>query len=49
MVELVDFDPAARDPAVPRRLNPAYDTGDHPHMNPAGYGALAWAVAVRVR
>jgi lysophospholipase L1-like esterase len=45
--EIVDFDVAARDPAVPRQLNPAYDTGDHLHLNPAGYGALAAAVPLR--
>ncbi|MFI5892383.1 SGNH/GDSL hydrolase family protein [Actinoplanes sp. NPDC051513] len=45
--EIVDFDVAARDPAVPRQLNPAYDTGDHLHLNPTGYGALAAAVPLR--
>ena len=37
-------DRAARDPADPRALNPAYDTGDHLHLNPTGYAALAAAV-----
>ena len=41
---VVDFDTAARDPAQPRRLLPAYDVGDHLHMNPTGYHALAGAV-----
>jgi lysophospholipase L1-like esterase len=41
------FDAAVRDPAAPRNLNPAYDTGDHLHMNPAGYAALAAAVPER--
>ncbi len=41
---VVDFDVAARDPAQPRRLAPAYDVGDHLHLNPAGYRALAEAV-----
>jgi lysophospholipase L1-like esterase len=45
--EMVDFDVAARDPAVPRQLNPAYDVGDHLHFNPTGYGALAAAVPLR--
>jgi lysophospholipase L1-like esterase len=45
--ELADFDIAARDPANPRRLNPAYDVGDHLHLNPTGYGALAAAVPLR--
>ncbi|GAA1773064.1 SGNH/GDSL hydrolase family protein [Luedemannella helvata] len=39
-----DFDAAVRDPADPRRLLPAYDEGDHLHINPAGYGAIAAAV-----
>ncbi|GAA0582170.1 SGNH/GDSL hydrolase family protein [Paractinoplanes ferrugineus] len=45
--EIVDFDVAARDPAAPRRLNPAYDIGDHLHFNPTGYAALAAAVPLR--
>ena len=45
---VIDFDAAARDRAAPRRLNPAYDTGDHLHMNPAGYGALARAVPLKL-
>ena len=44
---VLDFDAAVRDAAVPRRLAPAYDTGDHLHLNPAGYGALAAAVPER--
>ncbi|GIF22622.1 lysophospholipase L1-like esterase [Actinoplanes tereljensis] len=38
---------AARDPATPRQLNPAYDSGDHLHFNPTGYAALAAAVPLR--
>jgi lysophospholipase L1-like esterase len=41
---VVDFDAVARDPAQPRRLRPEFDVGDHLHMNPAGYRALAGAV-----
>jgi lysophospholipase L1-like esterase len=41
---VVDFDKVTRDPAAPRQLNPAYDTGDHLHLNPAGYRAMADAV-----
>jgi lysophospholipase L1-like esterase len=41
---VVDFDVAARDPVTPRQLAPAYDVGDHLHLNPTGYGALAKAV-----
>ncbi|TDD78987.1 SGNH/GDSL hydrolase family protein [Actinomadura darangshiensis] len=41
---VIDFDRAARDPADPRRLRPSLDVGDHLHLNPAGYKALADAV-----
>ena len=41
---VLDFDRAVRDPANARQINPAYDVGDHLHMNPAGYGAIASAV-----
>jgi lysophospholipase L1-like esterase len=41
---VVDLDQAARDPLHPRQLLPAYDTGDHLHLNPTGYAALAAAV-----
>ncbi|GAA3342142.1 SGNH/GDSL hydrolase family protein [Amorphoplanes nipponensis] len=44
---VLDFDAAVRDPAAPRALLPAYDTGDHLHLNPAGYQALAAAVPLR--
>jgi lysophospholipase L1-like esterase len=41
---LLDFDKVARDPAAPSRLLPAYDVGDHLHLNPAGYQALGSSV-----
>ncbi|MEV6872449.1 SGNH/GDSL hydrolase family protein [Amycolatopsis sp. NPDC051128] len=41
---LLDFDKVARDPAAPTQLLPAYDTGDHLHLNPAGYRALGSSV-----
>ncbi|MFD9700346.1 SGNH/GDSL hydrolase family protein [Lentzea sp. NPDC059081] len=45
---VLDFDAAVRDPAVPRRLLPAADVGDHLHLNPAGYRMLAHAVPLRL-
>jgi lysophospholipase L1-like esterase len=45
---VIDFDRASRDPANPERLNPAYDVGDHLHLNPTGYRALADAVPARL-
>ncbi|GLX93529.1 SGNH/GDSL hydrolase family protein [Herbidospora sp. NBRC 101105] len=45
---VLDFDRVTRDPADPRRMLPAYDTGDHLHFNPAGYRAIADAVPARL-
>lgn len=44
---VVDFDRALADPADPRALLPAYDSGDHVHPNDAGYRAMAAAVDLR--
>jgi lysophospholipase L1-like esterase len=41
---VVDFDRAVRDPRQPEVLLPAYDSGDHLHLSPAGYRAMAAAV-----
>jgi lysophospholipase L1-like esterase len=41
---VVDVDAALRDPAHPMLLNPAFDSGDHVHLNDLGAGALAKAV-----
>ncbi|MEU4743287.1 SGNH/GDSL hydrolase family protein [Actinosynnema sp. NPDC023658] len=41
---VLDFDQTTRDPAQPRKLKAAYDSGDHLHLNPTGYRALADAV-----
>lgn len=41
---VLDFDRAVCDPAAPHRLLPAFDLGDHLHVNPAGYRRLAEAV-----
>jgi lysophospholipase L1-like esterase len=45
---VIDFDKVVRDPAAPRNLLPAYDTGDHLHLNPTGYKAMADAVPARL-
>jgi lysophospholipase L1-like esterase len=45
---VIDFDRAARDPLNPRQLLPAFDVGDHLHLNPAGYQALANVVPDRL-
>lgn len=43
-----DFDAAVRDPSAPWRLLPAFDVGDHLHLNPDGHAALAAAVPDRL-
>ena len=43
---VLDFDQAVRDPQHQRRVRPSLDSGDHLHLNPAGYRALACAVPV---
>ncbi|MFC4008890.1 SGNH/GDSL hydrolase family protein [Nonomuraea purpurea] len=45
---VIDFDRAVRDPAEPGRLLPRFDIGDHLHLSPAGYKALAEAVPARL-
>ncbi|MCT2587202.1 SGNH/GDSL hydrolase family protein [Actinophytocola gossypii] len=45
---VIDFARATRDPADPRRLNPAYDSGDHLHPNDAGMAAMADAVPLHL-
>jgi lysophospholipase L1-like esterase len=45
---VIDFDLAARDAANPSFLSPDLDSGDHLHLNPRGYQALAAAVDLRL-
>ncbi|MFI5585352.1 SGNH/GDSL hydrolase family protein [Amycolatopsis sp. NPDC051758] len=45
---VLDFDRVVRDPSAPSRLLPAYDVGDHLHLNPAGYRALGSSVSARL-
>ncbi len=45
---VIDLDAAVRDPANPTTLLPAYDTGDHLHLNPAGYEAMANAIDLKL-
>jgi lysophospholipase L1-like esterase len=37
---VIDFDAIARDPTHPDRLRGEFDSGDHLHLNDAGYAAL---------
>ncbi|MEW2179089.1 SGNH/GDSL hydrolase family protein [Streptomyces sp. NPDC005406] len=45
--EVLDFDRAVRDPSLPDRLLPAYDSGDHLHLNDAGYQRVGTLADVR--
>jgi lysophospholipase L1-like esterase len=45
---VVDFDRALRDPAEPKKLAAAYDSGDHLHPSDAGYLAMAKAFDLSV-
>ena len=45
---VIDFDEAIRDPANPRRMLPAFDSGDNLHPGDAGYQAMADAVDLRL-
>jgi hypothetical protein len=41
---VIDFDAVVRDPDNPTRILPAYDSGDHLHINDAGYQAMAESI-----
>jgi len=45
---VIDFDKVTRDRVHPERLLPAYDSGDHLHPSPAGYAAMADAIALNL-
>lgn len=41
---VIDFDATLRDQTDPTRLRAEYDSGDHAHLNDAGYQAMAEAI-----
>ncbi|GAA0540969.1 lysophospholipase L1-like esterase [Rhizomicrobium palustre] len=41
---VVDFDAVTRDAASPTKLKATFDSGDHIHLNDAGYAAMAAAI-----
>ena len=43
-----DFDAATRDPDNPSKARPEFDPGDHLHMTPAGYEAMANAIDLKL-
>jgi lysophospholipase L1-like esterase len=45
---VVDFDLAAHDPAHEDQFSPANDSGDHLHLNDAGYKAMADSIDLKL-
>lgn len=45
---VIDFDAAIRDPSNPRRMLPAFDSGDNLHPSDVGYQAMADAIDLRL-
>jgi lysophospholipase L1-like esterase len=45
---VIDLDAVVSDPASPANLLPAYDSGDHLHLNVAGYQAMAEAIGLKL-
>jgi lysophospholipase L1-like esterase len=45
---VIDFEAVVRDPNHPTRVRPDYDSGDHDHLNDAGYRAMAEAVDLKL-
>jgi lysophospholipase L1-like esterase len=41
---VIDFDQVTRDPAMPTKFLPLYDSGDHLHPGDGGYKAMGEAV-----
>jgi len=44
----IDFDEVIRDPKMPSRMKPEYDSGDHLHPGDAGYAAMAAAIDLAI-
>jgi lysophospholipase L1-like esterase len=45
---VIDFDTVVRDPDHPTRVRPEYDSGDHGHLNDAGYRAMADSIELQL-
>jgi lysophospholipase L1-like esterase len=43
---VIDLDAAVRDPASPSKLLSTFDSGDHLHLNPAGYQRMADTISL---
>ncbi len=42
--DVIDLDAAVRDSGTPAQLQSSYDSGDHLHLSPTGYQAMADAI-----
>jgi lysophospholipase L1-like esterase len=45
---VIDFDAVMRDPSLPTRLNPDYDSGDHLHPNDLGYQVMGNTIDLKL-
>jgi len=45
---VIDFDKAVRDPVTLTNLSARYDSGDHLHLSPAGYQAMANCIELKL-
>lgn len=45
---VIDFEAAVRDPDHPTRVRPDFDSGDHGHLNDAGYRAMAEVIDLKL-
>jgi len=45
---VIDFEAVVRDPDHPTRVRPEYDSGDHGHLNDAGYRAMADSIDLQL-
>jgi lysophospholipase L1-like esterase len=45
---VIDFDAAARDPAIPKLIKAEYDSGDHLHPQDVGYNAMADSIDLKL-
>jgi lysophospholipase L1-like esterase len=45
---VLDFAAIVQDPAQPSKTRAAYDSGDHLHLSPAGYAAIANSIDLRL-
>jgi lysophospholipase L1-like esterase len=45
---VIDFETVVRDPGQAHRIRPEFDSGDHGHLNDAGYRAMADSIDLKL-